>query len=129
MPRIFILRHGETEGNQKRVFRGLWDLPLNENGQIQAARTGNALKGIKFSRIYTSPLIRAKETAAAVAAEQRSIEVSEEPALIDIDYGEWTRVPDEDVVRRFPGMYQMWNDAPESVIFPSGEGLEDVRRR
>ena len=63
MPRIFILRHGETEGNQKRVFRGLWDLPLNENGQIQAARTGNALKGIKFSRIYTSPLIRAKETA------------------------------------------------------------------
>jgi broad specificity phosphatase PhoE len=129
MPRIFILRHGETEGNQKKIFRGQWDLPLNENGRIQATRTGEVLKGISFSRIYTSPLCRAKETAAMVASEQMGTEVLEEPALVDIDYGDWSRVPDADAERRFPAQYRMWKEAPETVIFPNGEGLVDVRSR
>jgi broad specificity phosphatase PhoE len=124
-----MLRHGETDGNQRKIFRGRWDLPLNENGQFQATRSGIALKGISFSKIYTSPLRRAKETAAAVSAEQVNSEVLEEPALIDIDYGDWTRVADEDAVRRYPEQYETWKDVPETVVFPNGEGLEDVSLR
>lgn len=129
MPRVFILRHGETEGNEKKIFRGRWDLPLNENGRTQATRTGAALKGIGFSAIYSSPLCRAKETAAATAAEQVIGEIHEESALIDIDYGDWSRVSDAEVEGRFPEQYGMWKEAPEAVVFPNGEGLADVRSR
>ena len=129
MARLFILRHGETEGNQKKIFRGRWDLPLNENGRKQAEKTGEVLKEINFSRIYASPLLRARETAAAVAAKQKRIKVIEEPALIDIDYGDWTRVSDTDVEQRFPDMYRKWKETPENVLFPNGESLSDVSSR
>jgi broad specificity phosphatase PhoE len=64
-----------------------------------------------------------------VASEQMGTEVLEEPALVDIDYGDWSRVPDADAERRFPAQYRMWKEAPETVIFPNGEGLVDVRSR
>ena len=129
MPRVFVVRHGETDGNQQKIYRGRWDLPLNGTGRIQAARTGVALKGIRFSSMYTSPLRRATETAAAIVAAQAQTGVLQEPALIDIDYGDWSRVADIDVERRFPEPHQRWQDAPETVVFPNGEGLADVRSR
>lgn len=53
---IYIIRHGETDWNTKRLLQGATDIPLNQNG-IEAARlTAEALKEIPFDAIYTSPL-------------------------------------------------------------------------
>jgi broad specificity phosphatase PhoE len=128
MTRIFIVRHGETEGNQKKIYRGLWDLPLNQHGMAQVEKAGEALKAVGLSAIYTSPLLRASQTAEAIASRQ-NVELVDEEALIDIDYGGWTRLPDAEVAGQFPDQYRQWKQSPESVLFPDGEGLYDVRRR
>ncbi|WP_026660849.1 histidine phosphatase family protein [Butyrivibrio sp. AC2005] len=63
--KIYILRHGTTEWNNKRLIQGQTDIPLDEFGILMAKETGKGLnkKGIKFDRVYSSPLSRAYETA------------------------------------------------------------------
>ena len=128
MTRIFVVRHGETDGNQKKIYRGHWDLPLNQNGQAQVKKAGEALKSVRLDAIYTSPLKRAVQTADAVASHQ-DVEPEEDESLIDIDYGDWTRLSDAEVAEKFPDQYRQWKQFPETVLFPGGEGLPSVRAR
>jgi len=128
MTRFFVIRHGETEGNQNKIYRGRWDLPLNENGSRQVAKAGAALQDISFDAIYTSPLARTRQTAAAVA-EYHQIEPQVDDCLIDIDYGQWTKVADSEIARQQPDLYRRWKETPEQVVFPGGEGLTAVRQR
>jgi len=128
MTRIFIVRHGETDGNQKKIYRGRWDLPLNKNGKSQVQKAGQALKSIRLDAIYTSPLKRAVQTAEAISAHQ-DVEPEEDESLIDIDYGEWTKLPDAEVAEKFHDQYRQWKQSPETVLFPGGEGLPSVRAR
>lgn len=62
---IYLVRHGQTDDNFKSIVQGRIDNPLNNVGKSQAAQTGNKLKdlNIKFDYIYSSPLIRAKQSA------------------------------------------------------------------
>lgn len=128
MTRIFVVRHGETDGNQKKIYRGHWDLPLNKTGKAQVKKAGEALQSVRLDVIYTSPLLRAAQTAEAVAAKQ-DVEPEEDESLIDIDYGDWTKLPDAEVAEKFPDQYRQWKQSPETVLFPGGEGLPSVRAR
>ena len=65
---IYLVRHGQTDDNFKSIVQGRIDNPLNKTGKSQALQTGNKLKdlNIKFDYIYSSPLIRAKESASII---------------------------------------------------------------
>jgi broad specificity phosphatase PhoE len=128
LTRLFIIRHGETEGNKNKIYRGRWDLPLNDKGLKQVENAGAALEQVRLDAIFASPLERTLQTATAVAKFQK-VEPQIEPGLIDIDYGQWTRMPDSEVARSHPDIYTRWSQRPETVSFPDGEGLADVRRR
>jgi len=128
MTLFFAVRHGETEGNKNKIYRGRWDLPLNEAGHEQVERAGKALGGIDLDAIYHSPLERTRQTAAAVARWQE-VEPVPQDFLIDIDYGAWTKAPDSQVAGSQPELYRQWKESPGKVVFPDGEGLGDVRAR
>ena len=65
---LYFIRHGETDWNLARRLQGLTDVPLNEKGRLQAKACGDRLRGegVTFDRVYVSPLVRARETAALV---------------------------------------------------------------
>jgi broad specificity phosphatase PhoE len=128
MTRIFVVRHGETDGNLKKIYRGRWDLPLNATGEQQVKKAGAALKPFELTAIYQSPLLRTKQTAVALA-EHQAVTPQDDGSLIDIDYGEWTKIPDAEVANKYPDLYDLWKKSPHRVVFPSGEGLADVRKR
>ena len=86
--KLYLIRHGETEWNVKRRFQGRSDIPLNEEGRRLARITAQALAQVPFSRIYTSPLKRAYETAMIIKG-MRDIPVIEEPRIIEISFGEY----------------------------------------
>ncbi|HEY5493009.1 MAG TPA: histidine phosphatase family protein, partial [Candidatus Anoxymicrobiaceae bacterium] len=65
--KIYLVRHGETDLNKDRRFRGHSDVPLNEDGVLQAAGAARILKLAGISNVYTSPIRRAVETATAIA--------------------------------------------------------------
>ena len=64
---IYIIRHGQTELNSRKVLQGRSDHPLNERGIAQAEEAAEKLKSVSFDAVYSSPLIRAIQTARIVA--------------------------------------------------------------
>ena len=84
--KIYLIRHGETDWNVVKRLQGRSDIALNHNGIELAKKTGEALKEAPFTRIYTRPLKRAKETALCIKGD-REIPVIEEDRLMEISFG------------------------------------------
>lgn len=86
--KIYIIRHGETDWNTVRRLQGRADIQLNDEGRRLAKVTSEALKDIQFSRIYTSPLKRAYETALIIKGD-RDIPVIKDERIIEISFREY----------------------------------------
>lgn len=127
---LYIIRHGETDWNVIKRLQGHSDVALNEQGRNLARITARALSDISFTRAYTSPLKRAKETAQIIIG-KRAIPLIEEERLIEISFGiyeglvckgEHYEIPDSS----FPNFFH----APEQYSVPEGgESLEHLCRR
>ena len=65
--KICIVRHGETDWNAQGRLQGRTDIPLNENGKVQAMKCGEFLAQNNWDAVITSPLKRARETAEIIA--------------------------------------------------------------
>ncbi len=70
---IYLVRHGETDWNKARKLQGWKDIPLNRIGKEQALKLSDELKDIKFDAIFSSDLLRAKETAEIIAKRRKLI--------------------------------------------------------
>ncbi|KAF7778559.1 hypothetical protein Agabi119p4_2904 [Agaricus bisporus var. burnettii] len=79
--RVYLVRHGETDGNRNKIIQGQLDIPLNKIGLEQAARVADVLRVIKFDVALSSDLSRAKETAAAILREQPGLALQEQEDL------------------------------------------------
>ncbi|MEL4318378.1 histidine phosphatase family protein [Leifsonia sp. YIM 134122] len=86
--RFLLVRHGETDWNRAGRVQGHTDVPLNELGRSQALAAAELLSGAEPSRIITSPLGRAAETAAIIAAAIDGPAVETEGDFIEMQYGE-----------------------------------------
>ena len=129
---IYIIRHGQTELNRRQVLQGRSDACLNETGIAQAQQMAEALAGVVFCRVFSSPLRRAVQTARIVAP---NVEPEMDERLIEMDYGPYegtdlTALPPE--VRTFFSDF-VHNPAPDgmeplsSVKRRAGSFLEDVK--
>jgi len=128
MTEIILVRHGETEWNVAEVFRGRIDVELNETGMKQAELLAKYLSDLKIDAIYSSPLKRALKTAETIAGYHKlNIEIA--PGLIDLDYGKWQGLPHQEVKDKYKELYAEWINSPEKVKMPTGESLNDVRKR
>ena len=121
---IAFVRHGETPPNRAGVLLGRSDVALTDHGRGQAKRVAEALAGLGVEHVLTSPLRRACDTAAPIAAAcGRAVEVDER--LIEIDYGEWEGLTFADLA---PDVVERWRrDA--GFVPPGGESLEVVAGR
>ncbi len=128
MFRIILVRHGETPWNKERIFRGRMDIPLNDTGREEARLAGEWLKNEVIDAAFSSPLSRAVETAEQIAR-HHGLTVQTLEGLTDLDYGDWQGVPLEEVKQRYPALYRQWESMPDTVRFPNGETLEEVRVR
>jgi len=120
-----LVRHGETAWNRDKIFRGIHDIPLNDNGREQAKLAAKTLISYKIDFAYTSPLSRAAETA-RIVLEPHNVEASIHEGLLDFDYGNWTGQKDEDVAKKWPKEHAAWGSRPDSLRIPGGDTLKEV---
>ena len=127
---LFLVRHGETEANRQGLALGRADVPLNENGRKQATQLSAALSGDPIVAVYSSPLVRAVETAGPIAATHQQLPVQIEPRLIEMDIGDLDGLTFAQVRERYPRLLELWTSAegPRAAM-PGGERLQDVQRR
>jgi broad specificity phosphatase PhoE len=102
---IVLVRHGETDWNRERRWQGHADPPLNDRGRAQAHALARRLAGGRLDAIYSSDLARARETAEIVAT-GRDVEVVADPALREIDVGEWRGLTTPEIQDRYPDGYR-----------------------
>lgn len=126
---ILLVRHGQTEWNRSERFRGRYDIPLNQTGMGQAQKTARRIAAQWMpSGLLSSPLSRAMQTADAIA-QTCGLEVEPCPGLVDIDYGKWQGLTNEEASQKWPDLVTAWFDHPEGVHIPGGESLAEVRQR
>lgn len=127
---LIIVRHGRTVWNQEERFRGRTDLALDEVGLRQAEAAAQAVRSRwpAAAAVYTSPLRRARQTAAPIA-EALGLVARPCEELVDVDYGEWTGLSPAEVRERYPERYRLWRTAPQELQFPQGESLLQVQSR
>lgn len=103
MTELFLVRHGETEWNRARRIQGRTDIPLNDTGRAQARATGRLLARRRhWDGVITSPLNRARETAAIIAEELGLPEPEVDDALVERDYGDAEGLSFAEIDRRYP---------------------------
>jgi len=97
--RVYLARHGQTDGNLKRIAQGWTDTPLNETGRQHAAALAERLRGVHLDGIYSSTLARSRTTAEAVAA-GRPLQVESLQGLREIGLGRFENVALDDPIMK-----------------------------
>ena len=131
---IYIIRHGETAMNSRHVLQGRSDFPLNDRGiaQAEAAARRLAGMGVRFDRVFSSPLRRAIQTAGIVAP---GVTVEADDRLIEMEYGPYEgmdlHAPAPEVATFFSDFAH--NPAPRGmeplahVVTRTGDFMEGLR--
>jgi broad specificity phosphatase PhoE len=125
---FILIRHGQTEWNQKERFRGWVDIDLDETGIRQAEAAAPRIARWEVSAIYASPLRRAMATA-EIIAQPLGIPVTPLEGIIDMNFGAWQGLSIDEVKHNYPALFKLWRYSPETLEIPEGDSLEDVRKR
>jgi probable phosphoglycerate mutase len=121
---IAFVRHGQTEINRDGRLQGRIDVPLSDLGREHARALGVAFATEKVTRLLSSPLQRARATAAEIA-KVSGCEVEVDDRLVELDYGDWDGMSMGDIPA---GEWQQWR-LDRAFTPPGGESLVAVTAR
>lgn len=131
---IYLARHGQTAFNAPPVrIQGSLDPPLNELGREQARELAEAVAGLGLQALYTSSMLRARETG-AIVGERVGLDPVADARFDECAWGAWEGRLVEDIAREEPERWAAWLRAGEEFRFPSapgkpGESLAEHRER
>jgi len=126
--RLCLVRHGETAWNAEGRVQGQTDIPLSEVGQTQAIAAARALAAHDFSALYSSDLLRVRQTAEP-AARQLALPVNADERLRERHYGIFERLLYTEVRDRFPAEYDRFRTRDPGFDFGTGESLSCFSER
>jgi broad specificity phosphatase PhoE len=121
--RLYLIRHGESQGNAERRLQGRVDLPLTPRGHRQARALAQRLAVEQIAALYASPLSRARQTADAIAG-RLGLEVVTDDRLMEYDLGpEISGLTWADVQEKYPDIAAaLTGDESDAPRFPGEEG-------
>ncbi|GKX54431.1 alpha-ribazole phosphatase [Leminorella grimontii] len=124
--RIYFVRHGETQVNQRGVYAGLTDYGLNESGVEQGKRLAKAIGHLPFDVAVASGLRRTRQTAFLIAPDARCEPIEE---FNEIAFGEWEDRHYQEIALNDAENYEKWCADWQSVAPPAGESFEHFSAR
>lgn len=128
MLELILVRHGETANQVTNKYIGVTDIPLGERGKRQALSLARTFAREKLDAVYTSPLLRAKDTAAPIA-KKLFIDAEIVGELCDRNYGIWEGMTMEEIQDKFPEEHAAWYQNWPEYEIPQGESELQVYER
>ena len=126
---LILLRHGQSDYNQKNLFTGWVDVGLSDQGRLEAQRAKELLSHYHFDAVFTSVLKRAIDTAHIVIGEHNTAPVYRDAALNERDYGTLSGKNKDEARAHFgEEQVQIWRRSFKEKP-PEGESLEDTCKR
>lgn len=126
--RLVLVRHGRTEWNAVGRFQGQADVPLDEVGMAQAVALAPRLAALEPGALVSSPLIRARATAAAVAA-LTGLEMCLDSRLQEINVGSWAGMRKQDAAAEVPGFDEYLRSGVDFRRSATGETATEAGAR
>jgi broad specificity phosphatase PhoE len=120
LPEVYLARHGETAWTISHQHTGRTDLPLTARGEDNAWGLHDRLRGQAFSRVFVSPLRRARQTCLLAGFGEHAVNVAD---LTEWDYGEYEGLTTVEIRRKRPG-WSLFRDG-----CPGGESVAAVGAR
>jgi len=125
---LIFIRHGETAWNREKRFQGHSDVPLNERGLLQAELLAGALQRERVSKLVSSPLIRARQTAEIIGARlDLAVEVMRE--LTELSFGEYEGELESDLRMKHAAKFARWREAHYTEPAPGGDSIISLKDR
>lgn len=128
---LYLIRHGATDNNcadPPRLQGRRTDPELSNAGLEQARRAGQFLADLPLNAVYASPLVRARQTARAIAKPHGlAVELVEE--IIEVDVGDWEGRAWEEIEKTDPEAYRAFMSDPGKNPYLGGENIQSVRDR
>ncbi len=128
MPTIYLIRHGEAEGNLFKRVHGQFDSPVTALGREQISCLQQRFADIAVDAVYSSDLQRAQQTAQAIYL-PKMLPLHTLPALREVSFGAWEDVPFGAILQQYPGGMQRFATGDPDCCAPGGERLGDVALR
>ena len=129
MGQIIFLRHGQATNNTERVLAGRTEgIPLTETGKKQAQHTAELLEHMNVSKIYSSPIERAKHTA-EIVGKHNSLDVSIDDRLIELDMGKFTGMAYDDIFNSHGNVFMKFYNGELEIAHNGVETFTDVKKR
>ncbi len=125
---IYLIRHGESQANEKDVFLGHGDLDLTEKGRKQAELTAEYLKDCGLNVVYSSDLLRAYHTAEATA-KKVGLPIIKDERLREINAGKWDFKTFNDLEKEYKESYDVWLSNIGLSQPDGGESVADLQKR
>lgn len=131
MPKLVIVRHGQSQWNKENRFTGWIDIDLSPAGEEEAEKAGEKLKGYKFDLAFTSDLIRAQRTLDIILEKtgHNHIPVKKDKALNERMYGDLQGMNKDECRKKFgEEQVKIWRRSFD-IPPPNGESLKDTSDR
>lgn len=127
MAELVLLRHGRTAWNHEKRVQGQLDAELDDTGREQAGRAADVLKLLQPTRLWSSDLVRARDTAAYVAG-ATGLEPVLDPRLREFDLGERQGLTHDEYAAIAPEEFELFRQGYYDDA-PGAESVADVRAR
>ncbi len=123
--RLVLVRHGLSTFNEKGLIQGRTDDSfLTDKGYEQASKSGEALSNINFDKIYSSPLIRAAETAKTIQKNLKGEnKIVYDENLLEVDLSKWSGLTINEIKNKYPENYLLWKNDPENLKLEDSDNL------
>jgi broad specificity phosphatase PhoE len=119
---VYLARHGQTAYNLERRFQGQMQVPLDQTGTAQAHDLAERASAIDFVALWSSPLLRARETAEIVAA-RIGLPIRQDARLMETDAGDWTDRSFAEIQAQTPELFDGFLKGDPGFAFPGGESF------
>jgi broad specificity phosphatase PhoE len=126
--RLILVRHAEPEDDARGRCYGSLDIGLSEAGREHAGRLALRLASVECEAVYSSPRVRALETATAIAA-VFGLAPAVDEGLRELDFGELEGRTYDEIAASEPELYRAWMTTPTKVRFPGGESFAGLKAR
>jgi len=128
MTNIYLVRHGETELNKKKVYYGWTDVPLTLEGEAQCQIVRENLKNIVFQVVITSPLLRTIHSSEIITGLTKD-KFKIYPELKELNFGKWENLHYTEIEKAFNADWIKWTNDWQGFCIPEGESFSTFYRR
>lgn len=128
MVTMYVIRHCEAEGNSLKIYQGHTDLDITAAGERQLKKLGERFKDIHIDKVYSSPLMRARKTAAAVA-DRKGLPIIDNGGLIELYGGDFEGMKFATIFSEFAEYESIWLKHPQEFCAPKGESMHALYER